>query len=137
MIERVLQLSVSRGTQLLLPVYDETEGNTGIAQDQLFDKVSDSGGFRHRALQELRSGRCIEKQISYNDGRSVRRSDLLLQPRNTAFDEKARRRKFVSGLRNQLHPADSCNGGKRFSSEAERSDSREVLFIPDFACRMA
>ena len=102
-VNHVLQVVVSGGVKLRLPVRDELEGDIRAGQGQPLHQLAHIARFCHGRFQKFPAGRGIVKEAAHQEGGAVRRRRLLQLLFRAPLYHIADAFFGVRRLRNQLH----------------------------------
>ena len=136
-VNDIFHLPVPGSMQLYLSIVDKPERNIRMRKGKSGQQITDMACLCHRRLQEFASGRCIEKQLTHQKGRPIRRSGLLRRSSFSAFYDIFCPKYVFSCLCDQFHSCNCRNTRQRFSAEPKRRQMCQILCTADFAGRMA
>ena len=85
-VDDFLPVTISRGMKFYLSIHDKANGYLRFTHGKMFAKVSDISTLRSRCFQKFPTGRCMEKQIFYQNSRSLRDSCLRKADLSAVFN---------------------------------------------------
>ena len=108
-VNDIFHLPVPGSMQLYLSIVDKPEGNIRMGKGKSGQQITDMACLCHRRLQEFASGRCIEKQLTHQKSRSIRRTGILRRSSFSALYNIFSSKYIFSCLGNQFYPCNCRN----------------------------
>ena len=133
MVNHILQIVVSGGMKLRLPVINELERDIGMGKSETLHQFAHIACFRHGGLQKFPPCRRIVEKTAHQKGRPVRSSHLLQLSLRSAFNHIADAHIGVRCLGNQFYHGNRRDTGQRLAPEPQGRHMKQILHCPDFA----
>ena len=123
-----LELAVSGGEQLLLPVPNELHGDLRVGQGHPLDHGEDGGPLGGVLLHKLQPGGGVVKQVPDHHGGAQGTACLLHVPGDAPLQRQGGPQLCLGSPGHDLHPGDGGNGGQGLPPEAQGADGLQVIF---------
>ena len=131
------QFAIARRCKDLSAVSNHGKRNFGMGQCCMLNHTDDISCFGEILAQKLHTCRGIVKNISHNDGRTVRAASFLIFQNLACFQMQMHTCKGIRLLGEQINAGNRRDGCQRLTAKSQRSNRCQVILGSQLTSRMA